>query len=97
MEASQQRERQFKFLSYRTVARYVLSVVSVLVVVQPSSEVLEGLINYPVYFRFEVLTAMYIKFHVSADVMPRGLVDMYHRVGRTSCLHPYGKRNYNQI
>jgi hypothetical protein len=32
-----------------TGARYVLSAVSVLVVAQPSSEVPEGLINYPVF------------------------------------------------
>jgi hypothetical protein len=36
-------------MSYRTGARYVLSAVSVLVVAQPSSEVPEGLMNYPVF------------------------------------------------
>ena len=43
-------ERHSKFLSYLTGARYVLSAVSVLVVAQPSSEVPEGLMNYPVYY-----------------------------------------------
>jgi len=37
------------FLSYLTADRYVHPAVSVLVVAQPSSEVLEGLKNYPVY------------------------------------------------
>jgi hypothetical protein len=36
-------------LSYLTGARYVLSAVAVLVVAQPSSEVPEGLMNYPVH------------------------------------------------
>jgi len=38
-----------KFLSYLTGARYVYPAVSVLVVAQPSSEVPEGLMNYPVH------------------------------------------------
>jgi hypothetical protein len=37
-----------KVLSYLTGAQYVFSAVSVLVVAQPSSEVLEGIMNYPV-------------------------------------------------
>jgi hypothetical protein len=41
-----------KFLFCLTGARYVLSAVSVLVVAQPSSEVLVGLINYPVLYTF---------------------------------------------
>jgi hypothetical protein len=39
-----------KFLSYLTGARYVLAAVSVFVVVQPSSEVTEVLMNYLVNF-----------------------------------------------
>jgi len=39
---------------------------------------------------------MNIKF-VSVDVMPRGLVDMYQRVGQTSCLHLQGRKKYQQI
>jgi hypothetical protein len=38
-----------KFLSYLTGIDMLLSAVSVLVAVQPSSEVPEGLTNYPVY------------------------------------------------
>jgi hypothetical protein len=49
MGACQQTERHSKFLSYLTGARQLLSAVSVLVVAQPSSDVLEGLMNYPVY------------------------------------------------
>jgi len=45
---STERERHSKFLSYRTGARCILSAVSVLVVVQPISEVPEGLMNNPV-------------------------------------------------
>ena len=36
-------------MSYLTGARYILSDVSVLVVAQPSSEVPDGLMNYPVF------------------------------------------------
>jgi hypothetical protein len=43
------KERHSRFLSYRTGARYVLSAVSVFIVAQPSSEVPERLMNYPVY------------------------------------------------
>jgi hypothetical protein len=45
---SRERERHSKFLSYPIGARNVLSAVSLLIVAQPSSEVPEGLMNYPV-------------------------------------------------
>jgi hypothetical protein len=48
------------------------------------------------HFRFEVLTAINIEF-VSADVMARSLLDMYQRVGQTSCLHLHGRKNYHEI
>jgi len=43
------------YLSYLTVARYVHRTVSVLVVAQPSSEVPEGLMNYPVLPEIRIL------------------------------------------
>jgi hypothetical protein len=52
VKGSMSTERHSKFLSYLTGARYFLSAVSVLVVAQPSSDVLEGLMNYPVLLTF---------------------------------------------
>jgi hypothetical protein len=62
-----------KFLSYLTGARYILSAVSFLVVVKPSSEVPEGLMNYPVFNFFEVQN-IYPEskrnFHIKISIKP---------------------------
>jgi hypothetical protein len=72
-EARQQRERHCKLLSYPTGAPYVLSVVSVLVVAQPSSEVPEGLSNYPVII-FRNTSSWYVCERILVNFMYSGIV-----------------------
>ena len=50
-----ERERHSKFLSYLRGARNILSAASVLIVAQPSSEVPEGLMKYPVYDIYDMV------------------------------------------
>jgi len=56
-------ERHSKFLSYVAGARYTHPAVSVLVVAQPSSEVPEELMNYPVYMNEYIYIYIYIYIH----------------------------------
>ena len=51
-------EGHSKFLSYLTGTRYVHPAVSALSVAQPSSEVPEGLMNYPIYIYIYIYNAI---------------------------------------
>jgi hypothetical protein len=64
-KCSMSTEREtLKFLSYLTGARYVLSVVSVLVVAQPNLEIKEGLTNYPARARTHTHTHTHIYIYI---------------------------------